>query len=440
MKIAVIGTGYVGLTTGVCLAELGNEVLCMDIDKEKIENLKKGIIPIYEPGLEDLIKNNTKNKRLNFTTNAKKAIESADIVFSAVSTPPDTEGKADLSYVKQVAKNFGQYTNNYKVFVNKSTVPVGTGKLCKKIIQEELDKKNSSISFDLVSNPEFLKEGTAIEDTMHPDRIIVGLDSKKAKELMQKLYEVFYKKNIEILFTNIQTAEIIKYASNSFLATKISFINEIANFCEKAGGDIKQIAKGIGLDKRIGEKFLNAGIGYGGSCFPKDVQALIQTGKEYNYDFQIIKAAENVNKKQKEILFYKLKTQIPNLKNKTIAIWGLAFKPETDDMREAPAIEIIKSLQNEELKIQVFDPIAIKTAKKILDNKNLNYCNSALTAVKNANALLILTEWKEFINIDLKKVKELMNGNLILDGRNIFTEKKLKKLGFNYIDIGQNKR
>lgn len=436
MKIAVIGTGYVGLTTGTCFAEMGNEVICMDIDAQKVQDLQNGLIPIYEPGLEELVKRNIKERRLKFSTDSKEAVEFGEIVFSAVGTPPDKDEKTDLRFVKEVARQFGQHINSYKVFVNKSTVPVGTGALCKKIIQEELDKRETKLEFDAVSNPEFLREGNAIEDTMKPDRVVIGHESDRAKQAMSKLYKVISDKGVEILFTDLKTAEIIKYASNSFLATKISFINEIANFCELAGGDIHTIAKGIGLDKRIGKQFLRAGIGYGGSCFPKDVKALIQTGKEFSHDFQIIKAVDAVNENQKELLYHKLREALGPLQNKTIGIWGLAFKPGTDDMREAPSLTIIQKLLADNAKIQAFDPVANQAAQKLIESTAIKYCDTSYEAASAVDALLILTEWDEFRSIDFSKLKTLMTGHLLLDGRNIIQKTEVESYGFQYICVG----
>ncbi len=438
MKIAVIGTGYVGLTTGTCFAETGNEVVCVDIDKKKISNLKKGIIPIYEPSLDDLVKKMHKAGNLTFSTDTPKAIKFADIVFSAVGTPPGKDHRADLQFVKEVAKSFGQHSNDYKVFVNKSTVPVGTGDICKEIINKEFTKRKVDFEFDLVSNPEFLREGTAISDTLHAERVVVGYETPQAKKIMKILYKPFEKTGTKLLFTDIKTSEIIKYASNSMLATKISFINEIANFCEKAGGNVKTVAKGMGLDSRIGNKFLNAGIGYGGSCFPKDVQALIQTGKDFGYNFRIIKATEEVNKTQKLTTYKKLKKALGPLKGKRIAIWGLAFKPNTDDMRDAPSIEIIKALQKDSAHVQAYDPVAIEVAKTILPKKNLTYATSALNALENADALMIATEWDEFASTPPVIIKKHLKGSLVIDGRNIFKKSSMEKSSLNYIPIGKN--
>ncbi len=433
MKISVIGTGYVGLTTGVCFAEMGHTVLCMDIDAAKIAALKKGISPIYEPGLEKLLKENIKNKRLNFTTSTKEAVEFGEVVFSAVGTPPDKKREPDLQFVKKVAEDFGKYLSDYKIFVNKSTVPVGTGDLCKKIIEKELANRGIKIPFDAVSNPEFLREGSAIHDTLHPDRIVIGCESVKSKNLMKTLYR---RLKTELIFTDLKTAEIIKYAANSFLATKISFINEVANFCELAGGNIKTISRAIGLDDRIGKKFLNAGIGYGGSCFPKDVDAFIASAKKYGQKFQIIDAAQKVNLEQKERLFHKLKEVLPSLKNKHIALWGLAFKPGTDDIREAPSLTIIDLLLKAGAHISTFDPAAIENVKKIRLQRRLSFSKNPYEAAKNADALLVVTEWDDFKKANLKKVKSAMSGSLILDGRNVLDKKTAEKLGFKYFGIG----
>lgn len=434
MKITVIGTGYVGLVTGTCFAELGNEVICVDIDKSKIENLKKGIIPIYEPGLKELVLRNHKEKRLHFTIDAKSAIESAEVVFSAVGTPPDKDHRADLTAVMKVAQTFGKSLNGYKVFVNKSTVPVGTSERVREVIAKESGNKD----FDVVDNPEFLREGTAVKDFMNPDRIVVGLNksSKKARELVEKLYAPLVRAGRPLLFTDIHSAEIIKYASNSFLATKISFINEIANFCELVGADVTKVAKGIGLDDRIGPRFLHAGIGYGGSCFPKDVQAFIQTGKDNGYEFLILEATEEVNQTQKLRIFNKLRDEIGDLNGKKVAIWGLAFKPKTDDMREAPAIITIEKLLEHGAKVEVFDPVASENARSIFGDR-IKYAKTPYEAVSKAYALLIITEWDEFRAIDLERVKKLMSGDLICDGRNIYSPRDVKAMGFKYKSIGR---
>ncbi|MFH1299279.1 MAG: UDP-glucose/GDP-mannose dehydrogenase family protein [Patescibacteria group bacterium] len=434
MNIAVIGTGYVGLVTGTCLAELGNSVICIDIDEKKISELKEGIIPIYEPGLEELVKRNYKECRLSFTTDAKAAIQASEVVFSAVGTPPDKDHRADLTAVMKVAETFGKHLSGYKVFVNKSTVPVGTSERVREVIEETSGKTD----FDVVDNPEFLREGTAVKDFMNPDRIVVGINkkSKKAKEVMEKVYMPLVRAGRPLLFTDIHSAEIIKYASNSFLATKISFINEVANFCELVGADITEVARGVGLDDRIGPRFLHAGIGYGGSCFPKDVQAFIQTGKDKGYEFLILEATEEVNQTQKLRLFNKLKAEISDLEGKTIAIWGLAFKPKTDDMREAPAIRIIERLLEEKANIQAFDPVSMKNAKDIFP-EGVDFKSNPYDAAKGADAILIVTEWDEFRAIDLEKVKKLMKGKLICDGRNIYKAEDVEKLGFEYKSVGR---
>ncbi|MBU1934801.1 UDP-glucose/GDP-mannose dehydrogenase family protein, partial [Patescibacteria group bacterium] len=367
----------------------------------------------------------------------KKGVEFADIVFSAVGTPSDKDHKADLGAVKTVAKSFGEYLNGYKIFVNKSTVPVGTGEICRQIIQNEIDKGGGREEFDIVSNPEFLREGAAIKDTLNPDRIIVGVESKKAEDVITKLYRPITRAGRPIVITDIKTAEMIKYAANSFLATKISFINEMANFCEKVGADVSQVAKGIGLDNRIGPRFLHAGIGYGGSCFPKDVQILIQKGKEQSFDFKILQAVEEVNNRQKELIFEKLHDHMPNLEGKTVAVWGLAFKPRTDDMRDAPSIKIIKRIQAEGALVKAFDPVSMETAKRNFADVNLTYCESALEAVKDADALLVLTEWDEFRTVNLSELKLAMRGDYIFDGRNIYESDEVITAGFKYEGIGR---
>lgn len=432
MDITVVGTGYVGLVLGTCLANLGNNVICVDIDKKKIEKLKKGIIPIYEPGLKDLIEINTKGERLSFTTSIKEGVENSDVIFITVGTPQGHDGKADLTFVDKVAKDISTNMNNYKVIVNKSTVPVGTAERVKNIIKKNQKKK---IDFDVVSNPEFLREGQGIKDFQVPDRIVIGTDSEKAKEIMLRIYKPIERTNKPILFTTAKSAELIKYASNSFLATKISFINEIANLCEKVGADVKAVARGMGLDERIGPRFLQAGIGYGGACFPKDVKALVTTGYENGYDFRIITAAEEVNQEQKRSLLPKIKKLIPDLKNKKIAIWGLAFKPKTDDIREAPSLVIIEELQELGAKVKVYDPVAEENAKSIL--KNTEFAKTPYKALEDCDALIIVTEWDEFRELDKKKIKDLLKHPIIIDGRNIYDPKEMKQLGFKYIGVGR---
>jgi len=416
---------------------MGYDVMGADIDLAKIAMLKNGEIPIYEPGLQEIVGKNVARGRLSFTTDLKEAIEFADIVFGAVGTPPDLDHRADLTAVKAIAKAFGTYINGYKIFVNKSTVPVGTGELCREIIESEIGKRSIPHEFDVVSNPEFLREGAAVKDTLNPERIIIGCASSRSKSHMERVYRPITRVGHPILFSDIRTAELIKYAANSFLATKISFINEIANFCEKTGADVMQVAKGIGMDQRIGSRFLHAGIGYGGSCFPKDVQALIQKGKEFGFDFKLLQAAEDVNYFQKERLFEKLRQYIPSLEGKTIAIWGLAFKPRTDDMRDAPSVRIIKRIQAEGAKVQAFDPVAIQNAKKLFAGVNLEYCTSAMEAVKGADALLVLTEWDEFRTTDFREIKKQMKGDYIFDGRNIFEPEEVRSAGLFYEGIGR---
>ncbi len=432
MKIAVIGTGYVGLTVGTCLSELGNDVICVDIDEKKINDLNNGIVPIYEPGIEDMLKRNFKEKRISFTTDVKVAVETSEVIFIAVGTPLGKDHKADLSFVKQVAKDIGTYMNGYKIIVDKSTVPVGTAQLVNEIVKEN---QKEEIEFDVVSNPEFLREGEAINDFMMPDRVVIGVDSEKAKKLMQDIYKGIARTNKPIMFTDTKSAEIIKYASNAMLATRISFMNEIARLCEKSGGDVKEVAKGMGLDSRIGPRFLQAGVGYGGSCFPKDVKALAQTMNHHEVESKILQAVEEVNEEQKMSLLPKIKKLLPDLNGKTIAIWGLAFKPKTDDMREAPSIAVIGQLQEEGAKIKAFDPEAQETAKKILSN--VEYVNDPYDAIRDADALVIVTEWNEFRNLDKEKMKQLLKEPNIIDGRNVYEPKGMKELGFNYIGVGR---
>jgi UDPglucose 6-dehydrogenase len=432
MKIAIIGTGYVGLTVGTCLAELGNDVICVDIDKNKIDALNNGQVPIYEPGLEDMLKRNFKEKRISFTTDSKQAIQNSEVIFIAVGTPPGKDHKADLSFVKDVAKDIGNHINGYKVIVNKSTVPVGTAQLVKDIINEN---QKEQIDFDVVSNPEFLREGEAINDFMMPDRIIIGADNEKARKIMEDIYKGIARTNKPIIFTDTKSAEIIKYASNAMLATRISFMNELSRLCEKSGGDVKEVAKGIGLDSRIGPRFLQAGVGYGGSCFPKDVKALAQTMNHHAIESKILQAVEEVNEEQKKSLLPKIKKLLPDLNGKTIAVWGLAFKPKTDDMREAPSIIIINQLQEEGANIKAFDPEAEETAKKILSN--IEYVNDPYDAIKDADALMIITEWNEFRTLDKQKIKQLLKQPNIIDGRNVYGPREMKELGFNYIGVGR---
>jgi len=433
MKITMIGTGYVGLTTGTCFANLGHNVICLDIDEKKIKNLNKGILPIYEPGLKELVERGVKEKRLSFTTDVKHAIEESKVIFIAVGTPSGDNGKVDLKYVKSAAESIGKHINEYKVVVDKSTVPIGTADIVKDIIK---DNQKESFEFDLVSNPEFLREGFAIKDFMNPDRIVIGHNNGKAKETLYSIYKTLERSDKPILFTDVKSAEMIKYASNAFLATKISFINEVARLCEKAGADVKMVAKGMGFDTRIGPRFLQAGVGYGGSCFPKDVKGLASTGADYDIKFKILDAVEKVNAEQREIMFEKIKSLVPELKGKKIAVWGLAFKPNTDDMREAPSITVIKMMQEEGADIVAFDPVAQKSAEEIL--KNIKYAETSYDALRGADALVIFTEWDEFRNLDKEKIKEFLKHPNIIDGRNIYNPGEMKELGFNYLSFGRS--
>ncbi|MBP1617520.1 MAG: nucleotide sugar dehydrogenase [Bacteroidetes bacterium] len=435
MKIAIVGTGYVGLVTGTCFAEMGTEVHCIDIDQEKIEKLKKGIIPIYEPGLEEMVLRNHQAGRLQFSTDLPAVLNDVEVVFSAVGTPPDEDGSADLSYVLGVAKTIGQHISKYILIVTKSTVPVGTAKLIKAAIQEELDKRGVNISFDVASNPEFLKEGAAIDDFMHPDRVVVGVDSEPAKGLMDKLYKPFILNNYRMIFTDIPSAEMIKYAANAMLATRISFMNDIANLCEIVGADPTMVRKGIGSDARIGTKFLYPGCGYGGSCFPKDVKALIRTAETNGYEMQVLKAVEEVNDFQKKILYQKINAYFGDLAGRTIALWGLAFKPKTDDMREAPSLELIKALLGAGAKVRAYDPVSMPEAKRILGD-SISYANDAYDATVDADALVLLTEWNEFRLPSWTALKKLLKNPVLFDGRNIYNKVELKEAGFDYFYIG----
>ncbi|MFA6199356.1 MAG: UDP-glucose/GDP-mannose dehydrogenase family protein [Bacteroidales bacterium] len=436
MRTVIVGTGYVGLVTGTCFAEMGIDVTCVDIDTNKIENLKKGISPIYEPGLDELIEKNITKGRLQFSTNIADCIDGTDVIFSAVGTPPDEDGSADLKYVLDVARIIGQNMKHYCMVVTKSTVPVGTAKKVRDAIQKELDIRGEKIEFDVASNPEFLKEGNAVKDFLSPDRIVVGVESKKAEELMNRLYKPFTLNGHNVIYMDVPSAEMTKYAANAMLAVRISFMNEVANLCEKVGADVNMVRKGIGSDPRIGSKFLYSGIGYGGSCFPKDVKALYKTGLEYDIELKVVKAAEDTNDEQKLVLYHKLKAIYPNLKGKTIAIWGLSFKPETDDMREAPSLYILDALSKEDCKIKAYDPIAMEETKRRLPNLDIEYCKDEYEVVENADALLLLTEWKEFRLPNWDKVKEAMNKLILLDGRNIYESKELRELGFYYEGIG----
>lgn len=437
MNIAIVGTGYVGLVSGTCFAEMGADVTCVDVNQEKIDSLLQGIIPIYEPGLDEMVKRNVEAGRLHFTTNLKSCLDNVEIVFSAVGTPPDEDGSADLQYVLSVAKEFGQNINRYTVLVTKSTVPVGTAMKVKSAVQEELDKRGMNIEFDVASNPEFLKEGAAISDFMTPDRVVVGTESERAQKIMSRLYKPFMLSGERMIFTDIPSAEMIKYAANSMLATRISFMNDIANLCELVGADVNMVRKGIGSDTRIGKKFLYPGCGYGGSCFPKDVKALIKTAEKNGYEMKVLRAVEDVNEKQKSILFEKL-VQCYNgdLKGKIIGLWGLAFKPETDDMREAPALVLIDKLTAAGCKVKVYDPIAIAECKRRIGNK-VTYCNDMYEAALDVDALLLVTEWKQFRLPSWAVLKKTMEYPLVIDGRNIYDRQELLEMGFTYMCIGK---
>ena len=437
MNIAIVGTGYVGLVSGTCFAEMGVNVTCVDVNEEKIKKLLNGEVPIYEPGLDEMVLRNYKEGRLNFTTDLTTCLNGVDIIFSAVGTPPDEDGSADLSYVLEVARTVGRNMDRYVLLVTKSTVPVGTAKKVEAAIQEELDKRKVKIEFDVASNPEFLKEGAAIQDFMKPDRVVVGVESDRAKELMVRLYRPLMLNNFRVIFTDIPSAEMIKYTANSMLATRISFMNDIANLCEIVGADVNMVRKGIGADTRIGSKFLYPGCGYGGSCFPKDVKALIKTAEENGYEMQVLKAVEKVNENQKVVLFNKLSRHYNGeLEGKTIAIWGLSFKPETDDMREATALVTIDLLLKSGCKVRVFDPIAMNECKRRVGDV-VEYAADMYDAVLNADALLMLTEWKQFRLPSWGVIKRTMNVSLVIDGRNIYDSKELLDLGIKYYCIGK---
>lgn len=431
MRITMVGTGYVGLTTGACLANLGNDVICLDIDEKKIATLQKGEMPIYEPGLKEIVLVNVEEGRLRFTTDTKYAIESSDIIFIAVGTPESEDGSADLKYVFAVAESIGKHMNSYKLVVNKSTVPVGTEEKVREII-----KKYARCEFDVCSNPEFLREGSAITDFLSPDRVVIGVDSERAKDAMIKIYKGIERTGNPIMITDIKSSEMIKYASNAMLATRISFMNQLAPLCEKMGADIKEIAKGIGLDKRIGPRFLQAGVGYGGSCFPKDVKALIDTLKNSGFDASILDAVDNVNQAQKQYVIPKIQSLIGDIDGKTIAVWGLAFKPKTDDMREAPSIVIIDRLQKLGAKIKAFDPVAQNEAKKLMPG--IDFAKTPYEAVEGADCLVVVTEWNEFRQLDFEKIKALMVQPIIVDGRNVYEPEEMREMGFKYVSIGRN--
>lgn len=437
MKIAVVGTGYVGLVSGACFAEMGIEVTCVDIDRHKIEKLKQGEIPIYEPGLEEMVLRNYREHRLHFTTDLRDCIRDVEAVFSAVGTPPDEDGSADLTYVLNVAHEVGKYMEDYLVVVTKSTVPVGTATKVKAAIEEELARRGRQIEFDVASNPEFLKEGAAIKDFMSPDRVVVGVESQRARDLMTRLYSPFMLNNFRVLFTDIPSAEMIKYAANSMLATRISFMNDIANLCERVGADVNMVRKGIGTDSRIGSKFLYPGCGYGGSCFPKDVKALIKTAEQQGYTMKVLRAVEEVNETQKTVLFNKLRTYYKgDLKGKVIALWGLAFKAETDDMREATSLVTIDRLKKAGCTIRVFDPVAMGECKRRMGDAVV-YARDIYDAALGADALLLLTEWKQFRLPSWEVVRRSMNVPVVFDGRNIYDPEEMRRYGFEYFSIGR---
>lgn len=437
MKIAIVGTGYVGLVSGTCFAEIGVNVTCVDTNKEKIESLQKGNIPIYENGLEEMVLRNMKAKRLKFTTSLESCLDDVEVIFSAVGTPPDEDGSADLKYVLEVARTIGRNMKQYKLVVTKSTVPVGTASKVRTVIQEELDKRGVKVDFDVASNPEFLKEGNAISDFMSPDRVVVGVESARAEKLMSQLYKPFLLNNFRVIFMDIPSAEMTKYAANSMLATRISFMNDIANLCEIVGADVNMVRSGIGSDTRIGRKFLYPGIGYGGSCFPKDVKALIKTAEQSGYNMRVLSAVEKVNEQQKSVLFEKLKKQFNgDLQGKTVALWGLAFKPETDDMREAPALVLIDKLLEVGCQVRAYDPAAMQECKRRIGDA-IYYACDMYDAVLDADVLMLVTEWKEFRLPSWAVIKKTMSRQIVLDGRNIYDKKEMEELGFVYHCIGK---
>ena len=437
MKIAIVGTGYVGLVTGTCFAEMGVEVFCVDIDRQKIENLRNGVVPIYEPGLEEMVIRNYEVGRLHFTTDLTEVLDQVEIVFSAVGTPPDEDGSADLKYVLDVARTIGRAMNKYLLVVTKSTVPVGTARRIRQTIADELDRRGVTIDFDIASNPEFLKEGAAVKDFMHPDRIVVGVESDRARRLMEKLYHPFMLNNFRIIYMDIPSAEMTKYAANAMLATRISFMNDMANLCEIIGADVNMVRKGIGSDTRIGSSFLYAGCGYGGSCFPKDVKALISTASDHGYPMRILQAVEDVNEEQKTLLFRKLSAHFGgDLRGRKVAMWGLAFKPETDDMREAPSLVLIDRLLDAGCQITAYDPVAIPEARRRIGDR-IAYAKNIYETVEGADVLMVVTEWKEFRLPAWARIRSLMKTPLILDGRNIYNIAEIEEAGFTYHCIGR---
>lgn len=437
MKVAIVGTGYVGLVSGTCFAEMGTEVYCVDVDAQKIANLNQGILPIYEPGLEEMVQRNRKAGRLHFLTDLAACLNKVEVVFSAVGTPPDEDGSADLKYVLEVAHTVGKYMEKYLTIVTKSTVPVGTAHKVRLAIQEELDKRHSNLTFDVASNPEFLKEGAAVKDFLSPNRIVVGVESTRAKDLMTRLYRPFLLNNFRVIFMDVPSAEMTKYAANAMLATRISFMNDIANLCEIVGADVNMVRKGIGTDERIGHHFLYPGCGYGGSCFPKDVKALVKTASDHGYPMRILQAVEAVNESQKSILFRKLEHYFQgDLKGKRIAVWGLAFKPETDDMREAPSLVVIQKLIESGCQVTAYDPVAISESRRRIGDA-VRYAKDIYDAVVDADALLLVTEWKEFRMPSWAAIKKLMANPLVVDGRNIYDPKEMEEYGFEYHCIGR---
>ena len=436
MKIAIVGTGYVGLVSGACFAEMGADVTCIDVDKCKIEKLRSGQIPIYEPGLEELVARNVADGRLHFSTELGECLDQVEIVFSAVGTPPDEDGSADLRYVLEVAREFGRKINRYTLLVTKSTVPVGTAQKVRQAVAEELAARGVQVEFDVASNPEFLKEGDAIDDFMKPDRVVVGVESERARQLMERLYKPFMMNNYRMIFTDVASAEMIKYAANSMLATRISFMNDIANLCEIVGADVNMVRKGIGADARIGSKFLYAGCGYGGSCFPKDVKALIRTAEQKGYRMRVLEAVEAVNERQKGILYEKFVREFDGeVEGRCVAMWGLSFKPETDDMREAPSLVLIERLLSAGCRVRVFDPIAMDEARRRLGDR-VEYCASKYDALEGADALMIVTEWKQFRLPNWARVAEAMKGGVVIDGRNIYERHEVEAAGLKYLRIG----
>ncbi|MDZ7291251.1 MAG: UDP-glucose/GDP-mannose dehydrogenase family protein [candidate division KSB1 bacterium] len=432
MRLCMIGTGYVGLVTGTCFAEFGNDVICVDVVKEKIDMLNRGELPIYEPGLDDMVVKNVKEGRLTFTTDLKHAVEESLVIFIAVGTPQAKDGSADMSYVEAVTKDIARYMNDYKVIVNKSTVPVGAGKWIKKLIQENQPRP---VPFSVASNPEFLREGSAIEDFMRPNRVVIGTEDAEAAAIMRDLYKPLYLIETPIVMTNLASAELTKYAANAFLATKISFINEIAILCERVGADVHDVAKGMGLDQRIGTKFLHPGPGYGGSCFPKDTRALLDIAQKNGYTLKIVRAAVEVNDRQRFLMLDKIKAAVGSLRGKTIAVLGLAFKPNTDDMREAPSIDIIQGLQKEGARIQAYDPVAMNEAKKVL--KEVEFAEDTYSAISGADALVFVTEWNQFRSLDIDKIKNLLKTPTVIDLRNIYDPQRMQEKGFNYFAVGR---